>query len=93
VIGVIQLINKSTGGGVFTSDDEDVMAIFLSIAGPILADSTLYEKIQGKSKGRATEGTGEENEMATAGKPDTTVAHTKAMPGFAEEGEDEDDEY
>jgi hypothetical protein len=46
VIGVIQLINKTTGGGVFTSDDEDIMNIFLSIAGPILAESSLYEKIQ-----------------------------------------------
>lgn len=52
VIGVLQLINKGSGAGVFTTDDEDVMMIFLSIAGPILASSNLYSQIQGKSKGK-----------------------------------------
>jgi len=42
VVGVLQLINKTSDNGVFTSDDEDVMSIFLSIAGPILAASNLY---------------------------------------------------
>lgn len=86
VIGVIQLINKTTGGGVFTTDDEDVMQIFLSIAGPILAESSLYEKIQGKSKGRSTGG---EKETGTGLKSPPTGM--KALAGM-EEG-DEDDEY
>ena len=37
-------------------DDEDIMNIFLSIAGPLLAESNLYAQIQGKSKGRGVEG-------------------------------------
>ena len=34
VIGVIQLINKSSG--VFTEEDQEIMNSFLTIAGPIL---------------------------------------------------------
>ena len=56
VIGVLQLINKLSGGGVFTMDDEDIMNIFLSIAGPLLAESNLYAQIQGKAKGKGVEG-------------------------------------
>jgi len=94
VIGVLQLINKLTGSGVFTSDDEDVMNIFLSIAGPILAESNLYEQIQGKSKGRGIEGVGGDNE----GKPadlvhtNTSSSIKKTLPGFAEENEYEEDD-
>lgn len=47
VIGVLQLINKTTAPYIFTVDDEDVMNIFLSIAGPILAGSNLYAQLQG----------------------------------------------
>ena len=94
VIGVMQLINKLSGAGVFTEDDEDVMAIFLAIAGPILAESNLYEQIQGKSKGRGIEGTA--GEMAVShgsGKPEGGSTLKKALPGFAEgdEGEEEND--
>ena len=47
----MQLINKTAGivGG-FTTDDEDVMSIFLSIAGPLLANSNLYSQLQGRGK-------------------------------------------
>lgn len=92
VIGVIQLINKSSGSGVFTADDEDVMNIFLSIAGPILAESTLYEQIQGKSKGRNVEST--ENEArpsSTKSNHDHSTKKTKSMSGFAEEDDETDD--
>lgn len=90
VIGVLQLINKLTGSGVFTTDDEDVMSIFLAIAGPILAESNLYEQIQGKSKGRGVE-SGDGVEAMPSGKSDyTSTAVKKTLPGFAEE-EDGDD--
>lgn len=89
VIGVLQLINKMSGSGVFTTDDEDVMAIFLAIAGPILAESNLYEQIQGKTKGRGIEGTGGENETGGGKKESASVK--KSMPKFSEEeGEEED---
>ena len=94
VIGVLQLINKVSGSGVFTSDDEDVMSIFLAIAGPILAESNLYEQIQGKSKGRGVEGTGGEGRPA-GGKPgESGHAHTskKTMAGLTEGAEEEEEE-
>jgi signal transduction protein with GAF and PtsI domain len=93
VIGVLQLINKVSGSGVFTSDDEDVMAIFLAIAGPILAESNLYEQIQGKSKGRGVEGTGGEG-RPTGGKPGEGHAHAskKTMAGLTEGEEEEEEE-
>ena len=48
VVGVIQLINKMDGSGVFLQEDEDVMAIFLAIAGPILAESTFTLKFKAR---------------------------------------------
>lgn len=93
VIGVLQLINKLSGSGVFSEDDEDVMSIFLAIAGPILAESNLYEQIQGKSKGRGVEGVGGDVESMPSGKSEYTTgasAHKKALPGFSEEEEGDD---
>ena len=94
----MQLINKTTGQGVFTSDDEDVMDIFLAIAGPILAESNLYEQIQGKSKGRGVEGTGGEVEMPASGGSvrssdtnRTSSSAKKSLPKFSEGNEEEDD--
>jgi adenylate cyclase len=88
VIGVIQLINKigNSGNGVFSSDDEDIMNIFLAIAGPILAGSNLYAQIQGR--GKSNDG----QEMpgdALAKKPSEKVKHN--MPKFAEGEEDEEE--
>ncbi|EQC33122.1 hypothetical protein SDRG_09110 [Saprolegnia diclina VS20] len=40
VIGVLQLINKTDG--VFTTDDEEILGVFLTIAGPILENSPLF---------------------------------------------------
>jgi signal transduction protein with GAF and PtsI domain len=93
VIGVLQLINKVSGSGVFTSDDEDVMAIFLAIAGPILAESNLYEQIQGKSKGRGIEGTGGEKELpgSSGGKQSDSASSKRTMAKFTEEDGDEED--
>jgi DNA repair protein RadA len=89
VIGVLQLMNKTTGNYVFTGEDEDVISIFLSIAGPILASSNLYAQIQGKGKGKGDSG----SEMPT-GKttlPSKSDMMKKTLPGFAE-GEDEGEE-
>lgn len=86
VIGVLQLINKTSGGGVFTIDDEDIMMIFLAIAGPILAESNLYSQIQGKAKGK------EEKLETTTGSPiPRGVPPKKMMPGFNEDGDGEEE--
>jgi hypothetical protein len=82
---------------VFTTDDEDVMAIFLAIAGPILAESNLYEQIQGKSKGRGVEGTGGEGRPAAGGTKPGEAGHghaasKKTMAGLTEGAEEEDEE-
>jgi signal transduction protein with GAF and PtsI domain len=83
-IGVIQLINKMEGQGIFTEEDEEMMQVFLSIAGPILASSHLYQQLQGKGKGKG------DNEM-----PGTLPKQAKqtkpSMSGFAE-GEDEEED-
>eukprot|EP00605_Chrysophyceae_sp_TOSAG23-4_P000459 GSChrysophyteH1.ASY1.ANO1.517.1 assembled CDS len=91
VVGVLQLINKTSGNGVFTSDDEDVMSIFLSIAGPILATSNLYAQIQGK--GKSKDNKGDEKEMPAGGKAPTHVTSSakNAMPGLGEGDEDEEE--
>jgi len=91
IIGVIQLINKTTGGGVFTVDDEEIMHLFLSIAGPIIAESALYERIQGKSKGRAVEESGAERDGGKQSglKKDNSKG---VMSGFKEEEEEEEDD-
>lgn len=88
VIGVIQLINKVKGGGVFSIEDEDIMMIFLAIAGPILAGSNLYAQIQGRGKGA--------NEVANEAVGDVAahphkVSAGKTMPKFAEDEEEEED--
>lgn len=89
VIGVIQMINKLTdtpGLGVFTQEDEDIMSIFLAIAGPILAASNLYMQIQGKGKAKNDLA----NETAKTSMPGGASVKMKAMQGFAE-GEEEED--
>lgn len=88
VVGVLQLINKTSGNGVFTTDDEDVMQIFLSIAGPILASSNLYAQIQGKGKGKDSKGDDKEMPRGAANAPKAPQKH---MSGFAEGEEEEED--
>jgi adenylate cyclase len=89
VIGVIQLINKLDSAGVFTEDDEDIMMIFLSIAGPILASSNLYSQIQGRGQQK-----GGEKEMPGEVQVKTSSLNTqRSLPGFEEgEGEEEEEE-
>ena len=82
VIGVLQLINKTDGTGVFTLEDEDIMTTFLNIAGPILGESQLYLQIQGKSRK-------EENELGGSVKRGTGVAGK--MAGFDEDDEEEEE--
>lgn len=91
VVGVLQLINKTSGNGVFTLEDEETMSIFLSIAGPILASSNLYSQIQGK--GKSKDGKGDEKEMPRSPEKSNTANVAKnAMTslGEDEEGSDED---
>lgn len=86
VIGVIQLINKTDGQSHFSADDEDIMMIFLAIAGPILAASNLYSQIQGKSD----KGSSSAQEMPSSGVNVSKPVMQKHMSGFVEEEEDED---
>ena len=88
VIGVIQLINKMDGTSVFSHDDEGVMSIFLSIAGPILADSTLYLQIQGKSRGSK----GSDDKAGGGGAAAAKTAQVQAMQALGEGDEDEDED-
>ncbi len=85
VIGVLQLINKLEDSGVFTTDDEDVMNVFLSIAGPIIAGSTLYTQIQGKTR------KGDENSKEIPAPLAKNEHVKKALPGFTEADEQEED--
>ncbi|CAE7818630.1 PDE11A [Symbiodinium microadriaticum] len=89
VIGVIQLINKVKGGVIFTIEDEDIMMIFLAIAGPILAGSNLYAQIQGRGKG-ANEVANEAMGGDAAVQPHKASAG-KTMPTFADVDEEDDD--
>ena len=89
VVGVIQLINKMDGSGVFLQEDEDVMAIFLAIAGPILAESNLYSQIQGKSR-TANKGGGKE--MPTGIQREKSKGGNLGHVGEEDEEEDEDEE-
>jgi transcriptional regulator with GAF, ATPase, and Fis domain len=92
VIGVLQLINKVTGAGVFTTDDEDVMMIFLSIAGPILAGSNLYAQIQGKSKEKGDGVDKMPSEMPRGNSiKDSHASHAPKLSGFAEGADDEEE--
>ncbi len=92
-IGVLQLINKCTGAGVFSVDDEDVMMIFLSIAGPILAASNLYSQIQGKSKKK---GEGDEMpkemDMHHVAASSSREGAAPRMSGLVETGDEDEEE-
>ena len=88
VIGVLQLINKLSGSGVYTIEDEDVMMIFLSIAGPILAGSKLYQQLQGKGKSKDDK----EYPGANSTKSSRTTPQGKSMSKFAEGEEDEEEQ-
>uniref|UniRef100_A0A7S1C5Y3 GAF domain-containing protein n=1 Tax=Bicosoecida sp. CB-2014 TaxID=1486930 RepID=A0A7S1C5Y3_9STRA len=85
VVGVIQLINKRFG--VFDAEDEEIMEVFLNIAGPIIENSQLFQASASKADESGTEFTGK------------TVARTASASsaGFAssaviEEGDEDEEE-
>ena len=89
VIGVIQLINKLDSSGVFTDDDEDIMMIFLSIAGPILASSNLYSQIQGRGQQKG----GDKEMPGEVQVKSSNLTAARSLPGFQEgEGDEEEEE-
>jgi adenylate cyclase len=93
VVGVLQLINKTSDNGVFTLEDEDTMSIFLSIAGPILAASNLYQQIQGKGKAKDGKGgDGKEMPGAASSGSGAQEAAKNAMSALGEGDEDEDED-
>ena len=93
VVGVLQLINKTSDNGVFTLEDEDTMSIFLSIAGPILAASNLYQQIQGKGKAKDGKGgDGKEMPGAASSGSGAQAAAKNAMSALGEGDEDEDED-
>jgi len=84
VVGVIQLINKRFG--VFDHEDEEIMTVFLNIAGPIIENSQLFQASASKAETSGTEFSGK------------TVQRTpsSSSAGFAgsaviEEGDEEED--
>lgn len=56
VVGVIQLINKDEGS--FDEEDEEMMESFLIIAGPMLAQSELFQRSKNHADDNSTEFTG-----------------------------------
>ena len=46
VIGVVQLINKIGGDGVFTTEDEETIEQFAAYIGSALHHAKLYDKIR-----------------------------------------------
>lgn len=86
VIGVIQLINKTDGQGIFTAEDEEMMQVFLSIAGPIMASSHLYQQLQGKGKTKS------DNEMPGTLPNKQPSSKIQALSGMAEGDEEEEEE-
>ena len=90
VVGVIQLLNKDTGP--FDAEDEEVMGSFLSIAGPILKSSNLFQsgagkKAKGDEKSEFPGGNSGKDSVREKNKDKTPM-----MPAFGEDEGDEDDE-
>ena len=79
VVGALQLMNKSTG--VFTSEDETLLQVFLQIVGGILSHSKLTQ--------RKKEEAGAESFHDEVVK--TSSKDVEHMEGFAEGDEEEDD--
>ena len=69
----------------FDYQDEEIMTTFLNIAGPILANSSLYMQIQGKSRKDDAKETGESGVLKSKGA-------VSKMAGFEEQDEEEVDE-
>jgi len=90
VIGVLQLINKTSGAGVFTTEDEETMGIFLAIAGPILAGSSLYAQIQGKGKSKGEGKDAAEMPRGGGSPPKSSESSKRAQSSAIREDEEED---
>lgn len=84
VVGVIQLINKRFG--VFDHEDEEIMSVFLNIAGPIIENSQLFQASAAKAESSGTEFSGR---TVTR-----TASASSAGLGSAviEEGDEDDEE-
>ena len=88
VVGVIQLLNKDIGP--FDLEDEEVMGSFLSIAGPIIKGSNLFQTGAGKkSKG---DDSGEFPGNSAGFKREKTSKGASMMPAFGENDEDEEED-
>lgn len=82
VVGVIQLINKADGP--FDEADEEIMATFLDLAGPIIMESRIVQSKKSEDSGTEFEGKKVGLERNKSAKP--------VLEGFAEEEEEEEDE-
>lgn len=88
VVGVCQVINKRDG--VFDAEDEEVMGAFLSIAGPIIQSSQLFQTMNSAPKAdeAANELTGAMDPM----KPARAKHSARALPDMLEADEEEEEE-
>ena len=87
VVGVVQLLNKVSGP--FNTEDIEFMTTFMNIVGPILEQSSLYQKTLASAPRNKPQS--EANEVANSGsvrsKPSTM---TQGISDVIEEGDDED---
>ena len=87
VVAVVQLLNKASGP--FNTEDIEFMTTFMNIVGPILEQSSLYQKTLSSAPRNKPQS--ETNEVANSGsvrsKPSTM---TQGISDVIEEGDDED---
>lgn len=92
VVGVLQIINKTDDSEVFTASDAEVLSTILCVAGPILDRSNIFESKRNKSSNNHLDNM---NELSLS--PKTTSSRlslpTTAPAGFAEEDEEEEDDF
>lgn len=89
VVGVIQLLNKDEGP--FDEEDEEVMGSFLSIAGPILKSSNLFQSGTGK-KAKSDEKSEFPGGSDLSVPTERTKDKAPMMPAFGEDDDEEDDD-
>lgn len=89
VVGVIQLINKRNGA--FDEMDERIMESFLVIAGPILAQSKLFQE-RNTGGDVASEAEGGKSNMLSRHKSNSNFQQENIITEGDEEEEEEDDE-
>jgi signal transduction protein with GAF and PtsI domain len=86
VVGVIQLINKEEG--CFDDDDEEIMESFLIIAGPMLAQSELFQRGKATGDDNTNEFTGK-GSSARGGRALTDLHHEASIREDITEEEEE----